>query len=796
MKLYLSLLICFLLSYHLNAQSKFYYGEQTQGIITSTNVDGSNPTPIIFNQQILRRIRADYENGHLYWVEGGTGTIWRANSDGSDMTKIIDLTTNNLNTIELDFKNQQILFTITNDGTIKSADLDGTNIQNVVTDVGNIQGIAYDANCDKLYWTDFGEGKVLRANIDGTNKETLLTTNTKPFDIVLDVYNRHLFFTDRLSESIYKANLDGSNLQVIVATPGVKGSLSIDLLNSRLYWVNNDLELVQSANLDGSNITTMAMGTNTQHLAGISVENTSQSFTNLPNLNLGNDTTLCEGASLTLSVDNNNFVNFSWQDGNMGNTKTITQQGTYWVEAQTIEGCSASDTINVSYDIPLLDLGNDTTLCEGASLTLSADNNHFVNFSWQDGSMGSTKTITQQGTYWVEAQTIEGCSASDTINVSYDIPLLNLGNDTTLCEGTSLTLSADNNHFVNFLWQDGSIGSTKTITQQGTYWIEAQTVEGCSASDTINVSYDGLSFNLGNDTTLCEGASLTIGQSFLNATSYLWQDGTTTPTYQIESSGLYIQEVLFDDGCSFTDSINVDYVNSTLFDIGQDTSLCVGDSVLIGYEFPGANYLWENGLQEPYRWVNQSGLYVQELILDNCSRLDSILIDFVDLLTIELGEDTTICQGESLFLEVDPSGTSYTWQDSTSNPYLIVQDSGLYAVTVSNDACVVKDSLFVEVLDCSICNLYIPNVFSPNGDGVNDFFQVYSNCLFDYYELKIFNRWGALLYEGNHISSRWDGRFRNEDAPVDVYTYFLIYAFGQGQDFSKKIKKGDITILR
>lgn len=134
-------------------------------------------------------------------------------------------------------------------------------------------------------------------------------------------------------------------------------------------------------------------------------------------------------------------------------------------------------------------------------------------------------------------------------------------------------------------------------------------------------------------------------------------------------------------------------------------------------------------------------------------------------------------------------------------PFIVYPSIGSYnVVAVVNYGCK-KDTLttIVNITNCdslkSICDLYFPNAFTPNNDGVNDFFYPLKkgNCLLEEYNISIFNRWGALIASNSNPEYKWNGKFKNEDCPLGTYFYFVSYKFSNQ---IKKIIKGDITLIR
>ncbi|PCI99855.1 MAG: hypothetical protein COB15_03460 [Flavobacteriales bacterium] len=213
-------------------------------------------------------------------------------------------------------------------------------------------------------------------------------------------------------------------------------------------------------------------------------------------------------------------------------------------------GIGSGDCNSVSTNLCNIQLGNDTNLCQGDTLVLNATTPN-ATYLWQDGSTNPTFNVTQQGTYWLQL-TSNNCSSPDTINVNYNqFPIINLDNDTTLCQGETVVLNATTPN-ATYLWQDNSTSPTYNVTQQGTYWVEV-TVNNCSSPDTINVNYNQSPINLDNEITLCQDDTLVLNATTPSAT-YLWQDGSTNPTFNVTQQGTYWIEVTVNN-CTTTNII-------------------------------------------------------------------------------------------------------------------------------------------------------------------------------------------------------------------------------------------------
>ncbi|MGL5890114.1 MAG: gliding motility-associated C-terminal domain-containing protein, partial [Bacteroidia bacterium] len=297
--------------------------------------------------------------------------------------------------------------------------------------------------------------------------------------------------------------------------------------------------------------------------------------------------------------------------------------------------------------------------------------------------------------------------------------------------------------------------------------------------------------NLGNDTALCPGDVLTLNATTPGAT-YLWQNNTANPTFQVTQSGTYWVTVTDSNGCVASDTIQVTYNPSPVANLGNDTVICTGNNILLDATNATATYLWQDNTTNPTYLAAQPGTYWVEITLGNCSSSDTIIIGTTTPPLINIGSDTVLCTDNfPVILNAAYSNSTYLWNDNTSNPQLTVNTQGQYWVTVSNNCGTLSDSVIITSEECD-CYLYIPNAFTPNGDENNNQFGAVSNCAFSEYTLLIYNRWGEKLYESNNSGVFWDGTYQNTRVPVDVYVYVLIYRFDNLQSGRKY---GSVTVL-
>ena len=267
-----------------------------------------------------------------------------------------------------------------------------------------------------------------------------------------------------------------------------------------------------------------------------------------------NDTTLCAGDSINFNFGSFPNQTFLWNDSSTIPTKTIKQSGLYWLEISD-NGCASRDTLNLSIkQQPIINLGPDTSVCTGTLFGTSFSNSKST-YLWNTGSNDTAISVNTAGTYWLEAL-LDGCIFRDSVTLAVNpLPSIDLGPDTTLCAGDTITLSQSNLNAA-YLWSDSSTVNKLQVFETNNYWLEL-TVGGCTNRDTIRIEvFDSLGSSFLPETaTLCNNEVLNY-QLPLQNSSYLWQDGATGRNYSISDSGLYFVQVTNTCG-SLTDSLLV-----------------------------------------------------------------------------------------------------------------------------------------------------------------------------------------------------------------------------------------------
>jgi hypothetical protein len=278
-----------------------------------------------------------------------------------------------------------------------------------------------------------------------------------------------------------------------------------------------------------------------------------------PELQLGNDTVLCNNQSMVLQA--NAAQNYLWSTNETSQNITVNQTGNYSVNITYSNGCSVSDTISITAYNPMnysLNLGNDTAYCQtDFPIQLQTNNLLFDTYLWNTGSATNTALAFSAGNYFLSANYICG-TVTDTINLTLaPNPILNLGNDTTLCIGQQITLNAGNHN--SYTWNNQSIAPAITVNQTGNYSVTVSNALNCIASDNIQVNFvQETAQLLPNDTALYASAfpyTINLSNQYSNYQSSQLTINNLQLT--INNEGTYSLTAIDNYGCLVSDSINI-----------------------------------------------------------------------------------------------------------------------------------------------------------------------------------------------------------------------------------------------
>jgi hypothetical protein len=351
------------------------------------------------------------------------------------------------------------------------------------------------------------------------------------------------------------------NIQSSQATITPNGSTSICLGSNVILNASNGVSYLWSTGATTSSITVTQAGNYTLTVTanGGCTATASQSVSvNTPPtaaINVNGPTTLCGAGSTSLTASGNG--SFLWSTGASSPNITVTAGGTYTVTVTSSNSCTAtaSQTINQSSGAnATISANGSTTVCSGTSVTLTAGGGN--SFSWSTGVTTASISVNTTGLYTVTVTDQNGCTgtASQTVVVSTPTATITPNGSTTFCPGGSVTLNANTGN--SYLWSNGSVANSITVTAAGTYIVTVLDANGCSATASQVVSVNNnptTTITPSGSTTICASGG-SVGLTAGTGTSYTWSGGATTQSITATTGGTYTVTVVIAPGCSATAS--------------------------------------------------------------------------------------------------------------------------------------------------------------------------------------------------------------------------------------------------
>lgn len=509
---------------------------------------------------------------------------------------------------------------------------------------------------------------------------------------------------------------------------------------------------------------------------------------------LAPDTTLCENQSYTITGPTG-FDTYTWNTTPVANTKDYipTQSGLYILVAR-VALCTSRDSIRVTFDtIPHFQLQKDTVICQGDSFRFTSPI-IASNYLWNNVFTTRSIWAKTQGDYRLFIQNGK-CSWRDTVHLNVqDPPPLNIGPDSIVCIGTGVRFGDSISvATAKYTWNTGDTTAFITKFDPQTYTLTVD--DGvCQNSDQANLNINLMPQpDLGPDTLLCSNQVLNLFANTFGDT-YKWNTPSKLNTTGVTKTGTYWVEV-HNGYCVNTDTIRVTFQPEHLVLLPPDQLICSGDRFDIDPITNSLNpvFRWNTGKNARTITVRDSGTYVLRVTDGACVATDTIVVSIAP----NPGLDEMyfmICPEDSAIFHL-PKGYVYQHQSDfsvfTDTVIYPRQEFNLFIYDTNN--CRFTTAIKAEMdLECNR-EIYVPNTFTPNNDGVNDIFRVVPDNV-KLIEMLIFDRWGHLLYSTNDPEQKgWDGRFKGEVCKQDVYEYKVTWEDAYAKP---KVTLGHVNLLK
>jgi gliding motility-associated-like protein len=565
---------------------------------------------------------------------------------------------------------------------------------------------------------------------------------------------------------------------------------------------------------------------------------------------LGNDTSMCYDDTISLHAGGTSDI-VKWYTSldpltpvQSGNNSEFRVSGNIlvWAEVTTPLGCTLTDTIAITaFPLPVKNMVSDTSICQNSNLSLTLYRDDYIgNWISESGNINETGNptlnfqVTQDETIFVEITDSNSCINYDTIAIhTLYLPGSNLPSDTSGCINSILLLNAGtNSDSVYWYNKSGQLvansGQLSHLIQDTVeFKLEVINIHGCKSFDSITIYMHPLpDVFAGHDTLICPQSSIEIGPSEeKSGYTYTWQpaiylDDSTiaNPKATPEESMEYVLTVTDNNSCTNKDSVYITVNSASDIDAGGNKFVCRGEPVMLGGD-PTAtgsmlpyDYTWlpENGLDNnkapnPTILSCDSSTSYQLIVKTGDCIVDtlSVWINTLELPIINTSDDVVIgYQGSTEIWAT--GGKKYNWEpdnglsnNAISNPVASPETTTLYTVHATDtNGCMSSSQVQVTIQN----EIFVPNLFTPNDDGKNDFFLVYGTGI-EYIHLKIFAPEGILVYETTDREEAtvtgWDGKYNGKPLRPGKYLWIMEAISTDGAPmYFNGTNKGTITLLR
>lgn len=551
-------------------------------------------------------------------------------------------------------------------------------------------------------------------------------------------------------------------------------------------------------------------------------------------INIQPSFSVCQGGNITMSVPN--MSNLVWQTpaGNTVNSNTLNitnatsaNAGIYTVS--TSGGGSGScntpgQTTLIVNSGPTVTTSVQNVLCFGdqnGSATANATGNGPFSFNWSNGGTNQSINNLAPQNYTVQVTDANGCVSNSSATVGEPANIvLNIQTTDAECNlnnGTATAIINGGTAPYNVAWSNGSSGSIANNLAQGNYTVSVTDANGCAQNSNFSIQLsNGPNVSIASIQNVSCNSAADGGVELLVTGGtqpyiFVWNPNVnSTGTSNNLTAGNYSIQVIDAGGCVSPISFTIEEPTALAFTTLSTNPTCGLQNGSITLTVSGGvepySYGWTNGVSTTNAAGNlTAGNYsIQILDANGCEINTSQNLQTVGNIPIQVSATSLVIQAGSsanlgVFIGGGITDFNVSWTPAEGLSCASCQftqasptENTIYNVTVTTpDGCVATSSIQV-IVEIPCGDVFLPTIFSPNKDGLNDAYCVLGSCL-EAIEFTIYNRWGEEVFRSNSQSSCWDGKFRGKDAPQGVYAYKFSSTESNGK---VNILTGNITLVR
>lgn len=578
-----------------------------------------------------------------------------------------------------------------------------SNIDSVVVLVNTLPNVSLSADTticigDSITIVASGGSSYQWSN--GSNSTQQIIAPAQPTKYVVTVSNA----SGCISTDSIQVNLN----QLPIVSAGADTSICIGetaILNAMggvlFQWSNGNSS---SFNSVSPNNTTTYQVTITDINQCSSIDSVTVNIWSLPQVIAGNNQTICEQTQASLSATG--LGDFVWSTGDTNSTIVVNVIDTtvFSVTLTDANGCKNSDTTTIfTLPNPVVNLNNDTSVCYGENVTLVAGGG--TSYLWSNGNNGNMNGVSPSQTqfFYVTVSDVNNCVSTDSVLVNvWQLPTANAGVNDTICFGDQTILNATGG--LNYLWSNNAQTASTFVSpiQTSNYSVTVTDINGCTDADSVVVFVNLLpNAEAGFDQSICAGDTASLLAS--GGIQYIWSNNNFGAQNHVSpsQSTKYFVTVTDTFGCQNTDSVLVEINQLPQAFAGNDTSICIGNSITL-IASGGLNYLWNNNINVAANTVSPMNTTQYSVTVTNvqgCTSSDSILVFINSLPNGSITPNQNMCLNDSVTLTAN-GGVHYLWSNGSPSQTIKVSPGFTqnFVVTITNNnGCSIADTTAVNV---------------------------------------------------------------------------------------------------
>ncbi len=535
---------------------------------------------------------------------------------------------------------------------------------------GDTIALSADGGFAAYQWSTGSTDAVTEASEAGTYALTVTDANGCPASDAITIVENSLPEPQITGSSFYCAG----QATTLEATPGFEA----------YEWGDGETSPALSVSEPGEYGLTVTDSNGCQGAASFEVDEIA-----LPQPEIEGAAQFCPGDSTSLSA-NAIYAAYAWSTGDTTGSIIVGAPEDITLVVTNNQGCVDSTTLAAEwFDTEVPQVDGAPNFCPGTSTQLTAESG-FAAYQWNTNTTAAELTVTEAGTYSVTVTDANGCQTANSIEIGeFTVAPPDITGPEGFCEDATATLQAEGG-FSAYQWSTGAGTAALTVDTGGIFSLTVTDANGCVTDAAYQLAaYSLPQVAIGGSATFCPGGFATLNAGGAYA-SYLWSDGSTTPSIQVNEEGVYTLEVTDENGCTNSAALEVTEEAELSPVISGPLQFCPGTSTVLSAGAGYTVYDWENGPDAAEFTVTEPGtysVYVEDA--SGCSGTAAVEVSLFPAPAVAIEGPAGFCAGASATLMATGSNiATYEWQDGSFQPQLEVEQAGSYSVIATdNNGC-------------------------------------------------------------------------------------------------------------